>query len=212
LSIPASRSRCVAAWRGSAGRASVLNSLSMTVPRKRADVIRRTALCLAAALLPVAASAQDTTGVLLLAHGGQPEWNERVKAVAKKVDAAYPAEVAFGMAARPAIQAAVDKLISRGVSEIVAVPLFISSHSSVITSTEYLLGLRHDAPADLARFAKMSHSTHAEGADHSAHVDPATPIKARVPIRMTAAFNRHAIIGEILADRAKAISRQPANE
>ena len=38
---------------------------------------------------------------------------------------------------------------TRGVTEIVAVPLFVSSQSSVITSTEYLLGLRVDAPNDL---------------------------------------------------------------
>lgn len=154
-------------------------------------------------------------GVVLLAHGGQQEWNDRVTAVAKTVDASYPTEVAFGMATRATIQGAIDKLAARGVTEIVAVPLFISSHSSVITSTEYLLGLRADAPADLATFAKMSHGGH--GADaahdaHAAHVDPTSPVQKTMPIRMTAAFNRHAIIGNILADRAKAISSQPASE
>ena len=58
-----------------------------------------------------------------------------------------PTEVAFGMASRPAIQTAVDRLVERGASSIVAVPLFVSSHSSVITSTEYLLGLRSEAPS-----------------------------------------------------------------
>ena len=44
------------------------------------------------------------------------------------------------MATRANIQTAVNALTARGVSEIVAVPLFVSSPSSVVTSTQYLLG------------------------------------------------------------------------
>jgi hypothetical protein len=126
-----------------------------------------------------------------------------------------PAEVAFGMATRANIKAAIDQLVARGVTNIVAVPLFISSHSSVITSTEFLLGLRQEAPADLATFAKMSHGSHGTPAEHAGHApaaDPASPITSVVPVRMTPAFNRHAIIGAILADRARSISTAPAAE
>lgn len=158
-------------------------------------------------------------GVLLLAHGGKPEWNERVMAVAKTVDVAAPTEVAFGMASRASIQRAVDQLASRGVTQIIAVPLFVSSHSSVITSTEYLLGLRKDAPKDLAIFAKMDHSSHgAPAADHSAHAghapaaDPTSPVVTALPIRMTPALNRHPLIGAIVADRARSISTAPEKE
>lgn len=164
---------------------------------------------------PSLAAAQSTVGVLLLAHGGQPEWNQRVVDVARRVDATHPTEVAFGMATRATIQAGVDRLIARGAKEIVAVPLFISSHSSVITSTEFLLGLRPEAPADLARFAKMSHGSAGQVHDHAGHgeqVDPASPITTAVPIRITPAFNRHAIIGAILADRAKSISTNAVTE
>ena len=63
------------------------------------------------------------------------------------------------MATRANIQTAVNALTARGVTEIVAVPLFVSSHSSVVTSTQYLLGLRAEAPAELAAFAKMSHGS-----------------------------------------------------
>lgn len=159
------------------------------------------------------------TGVLLLAHGGAAQWNERVNAVAKRVDESQPTEVAFGMASRASIQAAVDKLTARGVTAIVAVPLFVSSHSSVITSTEYLLGLRPEAPADLKIFAKMDHSSHGAPApaasEHAAHMpaaDPASPVTKTVPIRMTQAFNRHPIIAQIAADRARSISTAPAAE
>jgi sirohydrochlorin cobaltochelatase len=165
------------------------------------------------------AQAPATTGVLLLAHGGAAQWNERVNAVAKKVDESQPTEVAFGMASRASIQSAVDKLTARGVTSIVAVPLFVSSHSSVITSTEYLLGLRAEAPADLKIFAKMDHSSHgapaAVASEHAAHMpaaDPASPIAMTVPVRMTAAFNRHPLIAQIAADRARSISVAPADE
>jgi len=157
-------------------------------------------------------------GILLLAHGGAAQWNERVNIVAASADKSQPTEVAFGMASRASIQSAIDKLAARGVTEIVAVPLFVSSHSSVITSTEYLLGLRPDAPKDLAIFAKMNHGSHGAPAavDHSAHgapaVDPASPVATTLKIRMTAALNRHPLVGAIVADRAKAISRTPEKE
>lgn len=169
------------------------------------------ALCLLIASGP--AAAQGSTGVLLLAHGGQPQWNDRVIEVANRVNQTQPTEVAFGMASRAAIQSAIDKLTARGVTNIVAVPLFVSSHSSVITSTEFLLGLRTEAPKDLAIFAKMKHGSHgADATDHSQHADPTSPITATAAIRMTPAFNRHAIIGAIAADRAKSISANPAGE
>ena len=157
-------------------------------------------------------------GILLLAHGGAAQWNERVNAVAATADQSQPTEVAFGMASRASIQGAIDKLAARGVTEIVAVPLFVSSHSSVITSTEYLLGLRPEAPKDLAIFAKMNHASHGAPAavDHSAHgapaADPASPVTTTLKIRMTPALNRHPLIGAIVADRAKSISKTPEKE
>jgi sirohydrochlorin cobaltochelatase len=216
---------------------------------------RRLLLTLAAAALTLIiaapAAAEPSTGILLLAHGGKPEWNAHVEALARKVDAWQPTAVAFGMATRANIQAAVDALVARGVSRIVAVPLFVSSHSSVVTSTEYLLGLRAEAPKELAIFARMSHGPHGHGApaggqagahgagskhaatqssDHAGHaaaqgpghsghhaapsVDDlgTAPVESPVPISMTPALNAHPVVGEIAADRARSISRTPADE
>lgn len=179
----------------------------------------------APALTAVPASAQERgSGVLLLAHGGSQAWNERVTEVAQAVDATTPTEVAFGMASRATIDAGITKLKARGVTSIVVVPLFVSSHSSVVTSSEYLLGLRAEAPADLAIFAKMNHggghgapaaAAAGHDASHDAHAaapDPASPIAVGVPVRMTPAFNRHPLVGAIVADRAKAMSTDPAKE
>lgn len=174
-------------------------------------------------LAPAPEARERQTGILLLAHGGAAAWNERVTAVARDVDRDQATEVAFGMASRPSIQGALDRLAARGVTDVVAVPLFVSSHSSVITSTEFLLGLRAVPPPDLAIFAKMAHAHHggsAGGGPHADHgapgaadgADPALPVVTRLRVRMAPAFDRHPIVAAILADRARAVSTAPAEE
>lgn len=167
----------------------------------------------------------DGPGILLLAHGGNAEWNAHVMTLVARTDRTYPTEVAFGMATRANIQAAVDRLQQRGVTSIVAVPLFVSSWSSVMTSTEYLLGQRAIAPPELAIFAKMSHPTSAGtsttttsgtrpvgGAHAHQTPDPTSPVDSSVPVRMTSALNDHPVVAEILASRARSISRNTTNE
>jgi hypothetical protein len=173
------------------------------------------------ALLTARTSSADP-GILLLAHGGSAEWNGRVTELAAQVNATRPTAVAFGMANRATIQSAIDKLVARAVTEIVAVPLFVSSWSSIVTSTEYLLGLRKEAPAALAVYAKMNQTpatgSAAAATGHEAHagqssaVGGTTPVKSPVPVRMTSALNDRPIVADILASRARTISRASANE
>jgi hypothetical protein len=66
-------------------------------------------------------------GILLLADEGKPEWHTHVMQLGATVDTQKPTEVAFWSATNPNVQAAVDRLVQRGVSEIVAVPLFIAA-------------------------------------------------------------------------------------
>ncbi|MEK7405540.1 MAG: CbiX/SirB N-terminal domain-containing protein, partial [Acidobacteriota bacterium] len=167
--------------------------------------------------LPFGSKTQErrpSSGVLLLAHGGKTEWNEEVNKLAAQVGESMPVEVAFGMASKRNIQDAIDRLVKRGVREIVAVPLFVSSHSSVITSTQYLLGLRAEAPPELATYATMRHDHGAHSTSHpgEATFDPSTPVKSPVPIRMTAALDRHPVVADILLSRAQSISHDPEHE
>ena len=159
---------------------------------------------------------QPRPGILLFAHGGRvTTWNEEVRHIADHVDLKIPTEVAFGMATRSSLQAGIDRLAARGVTEIIAVPLFISSHSSVIDSTSYLLGLRSEAPKDLKLFAAMDHGA---GMDMShmehmkANPEAMTPVHSPVPVRMTSALDHHPIVADILVDRAATISQDPAKE
>lgn len=166
---------------------------------------------------PALAQSPGSEGILLLAHGGAADWNQRVHAVAATLNQTQPTEVALGMASRPSMQAAVDKLVARGVTAIVAVPMFVSSHSSVVTSSAYLLGVRADAPPDLQLFAKMNHGAHGDShgdASHAAEpmVDNTRPLSSPVPIRMTEALNHHVLVGQILIDRARHISAAPDKE
>jgi len=178
------------------------------------------ALALFAAVLSPRDADAAGRGILLLAHGGSAEWNERVTALAARVDRAVPTEVAFGMATRATMQTGIDRLVARGVTEVVAVPLFISSWSSIITSSEYLLGQRPDAPAALEIFARMNHGpapAAATPADHSDHDAPGaasgtTPVVTPATVRMTAALNDHPIVADILTSRAKSISRSARDE
>ena len=177
--------------------------------------IRIAFLVLAVTLAPQVVSGE--TGILLMAHGGSAAWNARVVELAATVDKTMPTEVAFGMATRANLQAAVDKLVARRVSDIVAVPLFVSSWSSVITSTEYLLGQRAVAPPALAAFARMSHGSGHGTEAHAGHgtgsaEDGTKPVTSPVRIRMTAALNDHPIVAEILATRARTIGKDPAEE
>ena len=188
--------------------------------------LRTILCCLVVAIGVTTTSYAEGPGILLLAHGGSAEWNAQVTKLAAQVDRTQPTEIAFGMATRANIQAAVDRLRARGVAEIIAVPLFVSSWSSVITSTEYLLGQRADAPPELAIYAKMNHSAHAgtsgSGARSDGHEphrthgapapDPQSPVYSHIPIRMTPALNDHPIVADILTSRARSVSRNPAEE
>lgn len=163
------------------------------------------------------------TGILLFAHGGRVEsWNEEVRHIADQVDLKVPTEVAFGMATRSSLQGAADRLNARGVTEIVAVPLFVSSHSSVIESTAYLLGLKPTAPEDLKMFAAMDRGSVNQGSGMDmSHMDmehmPANavamqPIHSKAPIHMASALDHHVLVADILRDRAATISKNPAQE
>ena len=161
-------------------------------------------------LVPGLASAQ---GILLLAHGGRPDWNQAVLALAARVDSNVPVEVAFGMANKRTIQDALDRLVERDVTTVVAVPLFISSHSSVMRATEYLLGSRDDAPPEMKAFARMgARRNSAEETGNDTDFDWTTPVDTTIPISVGRALDSHALVAEILISRALEVSEVPEDE
>ncbi len=172
----------------------------------------RTRLLLALAPVLLAPGIVEARGILLLAHGGRDDWNRKVLELASQVDSTRPVEVAFGMANKRTIRDAVDRLAERDVTEIVAVPLFISSHSSVMRATEYLLGSRGEAPPQLEAFARMGARRGAGGAGGDPGFDWTTPLETTVPISVATALDGHALVSEILISRALDVSRTPEEE
>ena len=172
----------------------------------------RTPLLLALLSTLLASGVADAQGILLLAHGGRDDWNEKVLALADRVDSSHPVEVAFGMANKRNMQDALDRLTERDVTRIVAVPLFISSHSSVLRATEYLLGSRDDAPPQLKAFARMGARRDSGRSGNDPGFDWTTPVETKVPISVAPALDGHALVAEILISRALDVSRVPEEE
>ena len=177
----------------------------------------RTAVLLALSVTLLFPGIVQAQGILLLAHGGREEWNAEVLQVAANVDSDHPVEVAFGMANKRAIEDAVARLAEREVTEIVAIPLFISSHSSVMRATEYLLGHRDDAPPQMEAFGRMAARMTAArsssaGSASDDGFDWTTPIEKPLPISLATALDDHALVAEILLARAMDVSERPDDE
>src|SRR5262245_49914568 len=68
-------------------------------------------------------------GLLIMAHGGSPDWNKAVLAAVEPLKDRYPVEVAFGMADACSLQEGVRTLETKGVRKVGVVRLFVSGES-----------------------------------------------------------------------------------
>ncbi len=148
--------------------------------------------CLLVVTHPVAA-APDRLGVLVIAHGAGPTWNAPVESAVEMVRQTMPAAVGFLMGKGSTPQEAYDALVRQGASRMVVVPLLISSHSAHAEQIRFLAGLRPDYP-----HAEHMHLTQVHG---SIPVDGVTP-----------AMDDDPRVATILADHARALSRDPRAE
>ena len=162
-------------------------------------MIYRLATGLGAALLMLIASTahaqtNNPCGLLVMAHGGSESWNAAVETAVAPLMHEVPTSIAFGMANPATLAASVAELEGQGVPCIAVVRLFVSAQS-FLHQTEYLLGLRDDAP----RFFVMM-------PNHGTSRDP-NPIEVRAKIRLNEEGLMDAPeMGSVLADRALALS------
>lgn len=182
---------------------------------------RSTPFCFLPALLLVAGCAApriapptpapgntDGFGVLLLAHGGSPEWDRGVMGVVAPLQEQFAIEVAFGMADAATIQAATRRLEARGIRRVGVVRLFISG-DSWLDRTEQILGLQPGAPPRQAPSTE-SHDTGHDGSSHGAGFwRIATDATYALSIEGLA---EAPLMGAVIADRARALSRNPRME
>lgn len=139
-------------------------------------------------------------GVLIMAHGGPPEWNQGVLAAAKPLRDDHKIEVVFGMADSVSIQEGIRRLEAQGIRKIGVVRLFVSGESWY-GRTEQILGLTAGAPEPPA-------ADH--GGDHSMGF-------WRIPTAAAFALSTQGLVeapemGPVLAERARALSRTPELE
>lgn len=168
----------------------------------------------ALALGPTVLSAQQPAGkpgILVMAHGGAPEWDRAVAAAVEPVKARIPTALAMGMADPTTLQAALDSLRGQGVETVAVVRLFLSGES-FLHDTEFYLGLREDAPAVTMMMMMQGHGGH--GGGHGAHeTGPPRRLDLPGPVLMEMrGLSDMPLTAGIVADRARGASRDPAGE
>jgi sirohydrochlorin ferrochelatase len=147
------------------------------------------------AIVPaLSASAQAPQhGMLLVAHGGGPAWNQQVIDLAAAVRFAGPVRVSFlmgpGASERP-FHREVAALRAAGAARIAVVPLFISSHSEHFDQLRYLVGQR-DSLDEM-----MMHHLHMGGIERPAN---------RAGLTLLSALDSAPELADALAERATAL-------
>ena len=161
-------------------------------------------LLIAAASRPLPAQQAEAParmiGTLIVAHGGGPEWNAGVDSVAAQVRLEGPVAVSFLMgpgAAKARFQDMVSELVRRGASEVVVVPMLVSSHSGHFEQIRWLAGETDTLDAE------MQHHLHMSGIERS---------RAGVPIRLARAIDDAPDVADVLADRARALAKDPRKQ
>lgn len=173
--------------------------------------------------LPMISCAQqvDDFGVLIMAHGGTPHWNQGVLDTTAALAKTHNLEVAFGMADAVSLQDAVTKLEERGAKRIAVVRLFISGESWY-ERTQQILGMVEGAPMrEIIQNHEDSHSTHTMAeTDHALTETPTMTHSmefwkidstARFALSKPGLAQAHEM-GDVLLTRASALSENPARE
>jgi len=140
-------------------------------------------------------------GVLVMAHGGTPEWNDHVADAVAPLAAGVPTSVAYGMADPSTLAAALESLRARGVQRVAVVRLFLSGESFA-QQTKFYLGLSETPPESFLLMGPVA-------------ADPA----ARLPLEHTMSVATHPLgiltsreARTIVAERAVALSSEPSRE
>lgn len=143
------------------------------------------------ALPPRAADA--VVGTIIIAHGGGPDWNAQVEAMAAGVRTGGPVAVSYLMgpgAKTNGFQDVARKLVEQGATDITVVPLLVSSHSGHYEQIRYLVG---------------EVDTLSETMMHHLHMGGITRPDVKVPLRLARAVDESPDAARVLAERAKAI-------
>lgn len=154
---------------------------------------RRIAVIAALLLPPVSfgAPVAAQTGLLVVAHGASPGWNDGVRQVVAQVQWEGPVATAFLMGAQAETNGwaqGVTALVREGAREIVVVPLMVSSHGGHYRQIRFYAGEIDTWPAELGQH---SHGTIAP---------------SPVPMRVTSALDGAPELGDALLERWRSLT------
>ncbi|UTR11062.1 cobalamin biosynthesis protein CbiX [Evansella sp. LMS18] len=130
-------------------------------------------------------------GVLIIAHGSKSQgWEDQIKRTVDKVQCAYPIVISYLEFSVMTIERGIEELEEMGVTQIIIVPLFVSSGSSHIEEIKFALGISHafSGRADIQ------------------------PVKLQVPVIWREPMNAHPIVLDILSDQIQELSKAPEKE
>lgn len=159
------------------------------------------AACAAAGSAPDSLGAQaatPTVGTVIMAHGAGPDWNKLIYDMARDVRTGGPVEVSFLMgpaAATTRFQDAVTKLERAGATQIVVVPVLVSSHSGHYEQIRYLTG-GLDSLGET-----MRHHLHMAGIERP---------RSTAHLRLAKAIDDSPDVARVIAERARKLA--PAQE
>jgi len=136
--------------------------------------------------LPVS---DDAIGIVLMPHGSDFNWNETIRRNLSPLLTKHKIEYAFSMADPKVMERAIKKLEDRGVRAIVVVRIF-SLAASFREKTEYILGLND-------QYRRGSHTMR---------------ISSPALLVTVGGLERDPLVAEVMLERAKALSQNPAKE
>jgi sirohydrochlorin ferrochelatase len=165
------------------------------------------------------------TGVVLLAHGSNYDWNETMLGAVRPLEKRYMIEPALSMADPIVIERAIRRLERRGAKRIVIVRVFGLS-SSFQQDVERMIGADVEQPSHEASHAEHGGSSHAShgnmhamhggahgghGGHHGASMVPSR-IRTSALLTTLGGLDDHRLFAEALLDRANALSKNPNKE
>lgn len=154
-------------------------------------------------------------GVLLLAYDVDVQWRRDLDAERRKLGP-DPVESVDSASDSASLQRAIDKLTAQHVGRIIAVPLEPLSAAPWLAQVRADLGLSSRSQFDLPDPevdgpAKLQPKPIVGPASHL-KFPTQKPVSSPVPIALTDAMDRSPVLVDILADRAKALARNPGAE
>lgn len=160
------------------------------------------------------ASVSRDAGLLIMAHGGDEQWNQAVQEAVAPLEQLCPVVVAYGMAQRKSLQKGILRLEKQGVRKIAVVRLFMDGRS-FLSQTEYLLGLRSQPPPFFLHHDSDHHhqemSRDAVRLLTGAEIPPPIERDSQVILSASGLLDSRLAAG-VLLDRVRALSVSPPAE